>query len=306
MKTTGMLRRGAFALLAACLSSPALAGLDVTPMVTATWLYEHLDDESVVVLDTRSEFSFEMSHVPGALNTEYPGGWAEERDGVPSRLPEIADIEAFISSLGIGNDSTVVIVPEGSGIADLGDATWIYWVLKYLGHDAVAIVDGGWTEWFLEDYPSEEGPAQSPDPATFVASPRAELIADTDEVFESIGTATILVDARPFQQYTGEVTPGLVTRAGHIPGAISLDNFVFYDRSYGRLKTLAELAAALPPEVSDRTADLVAYCSIGQASSIGWFVLHELLGFENARLYEASMAEWSRRPDLPMVTGPNP
>jgi thiosulfate/3-mercaptopyruvate sulfurtransferase len=288
--------------------SAAAVGPDVTPLVSPEWLAENVAADDLVILDIRPSDDFEQGHVSGALQTDYPGQWSVERDGVPSRLPEVYALEAYLTELGIDNETAVIIFPAGTGINDLTAATWIYWIFKYLGHDRVAILDGGWEDW-LFDYglPAEEGPTAPTPAGQFEASPRAEILADTDYVAERLGGGAILIDARPEQQYTGDVMlAGLITRAGHVPGAINVPNDVFYDRSNVRFAEREIREDQIPPQLADRTAALIVYCSIGQASSMSWFVFHELLGYEDVRLYEASMAAWSRREDLPLVTGAAP
>lgn len=266
-----------------------------------------LGADDLVILDIRSQSEFERGHIPGSQRTAYPGSWNAEREGVPARVPEIAVIEAHISATGIGPATSVVIVPAGTNGTELGGATWIYWVLKYLGHDAVAILDGGWAAWDWEDRTIEVGAVAGPQPQPFAASVRPELLAETDYVAARLNTDVVIVDARPPAQYTGAVQSGLTTRAGHIPGAINIDNALFFDDLFGRLKATAELEAQLPPELlADRSIEIISYCNAGHWSSIDWFVLHELLGFENTRLYEGSMAAWSRRTELPVTVGPDP
>jgi thiosulfate/3-mercaptopyruvate sulfurtransferase len=285
--------------------SAAALGPDVTPLVSSAWLVENLDADDLVILDIRSSFEFQEAHIPGALQTDYPGRWTIERDGVVSMLPEIAVLEAYLTELGIDNETTVVIVPGGVGINDLSSATWIYWVFKYLGHDRVAIHHGGWDDWYFDGGFPEEAGVTVPTPAgQFVASLRPEILADTDYVADRLGGDTILIDARPERQYSGAaILPGVVDRPGHIPGAINIPNDVFYDYTEVRFAELETIADRVPPRLADRTAPMIVYCSVGQASSMSWFVFHELLGYEDVRLYEASMAAWSLRGDLPLVTG---
>lgn len=286
--------------------SSAFAGPQVTPLVSTEWLEENLGDDHLVIIDYRSASAFDASHVPGALRTDYPGNWRTTLDDIPWALPEIADLEAFLSGLGVGPDSSVVVVPGGSDATELGGATWIYWVLKYLGHEAVAILDGGWAAWSAEGRSTDSGPAVTPEPAIFSADTRPEILATTAYVADRLDTDTVLVDARPPSQYTGETQSGLVTRAGHIPGAINLDNALLFDASAGRLKSVDALEALLPDALADQAAEIIAYCNTGHWSSILWFALHEMLGFEDVRLYEGSMAAWSRDPGLPVTLGAAP
>ena len=296
------------ALFITSIAAPAaVAGPDVTPLVSFAWLAENLNADELVVLDARSAFEFEDAHVPGALRTDFLGTWYVDRDNEPSSLPEIDVVGAYLTQLGIDNETTVVIVPAGVSINDLTAATWIYWVLKYVGHDQVAILDGGFDHWFFDGLPAEEG-TTTPTPAgQFVASMRPEFFADTDYVAAQLGGEAILIDARPERHYTGVATlPGVVDRPGHIPGAINIPNDAFYDFSAVRFADRATLEAQILWAVSDRDVPLIVYCSFGQASSMSWFVFHELLGFKDVRLYEASMEAWSQREDLPLVAGFEP
>ena len=302
-------KRIAVLLMCLCFGAPALAaGPDVTPLVSSVWLAEHLDDDELVVLDLRSARDFERGHVPGAVRTDFPDLWYSERDGIPARRPEINALETHLTELGISNETTVVVVSASLSINDLTGATWVYWNLKYLGHDRVAILDGGWDDWsFFNDLRVEEGPT-TPTPADpFVADPREEILAETDYVVERYEGGATLIDARSIRNYSGAQTlANIELRPGHIPGAINVPNDVFYDGSTVRFAEQAVLEAQVPPELSDRTMPLIVYCSIGRASSMSWFVFHELLGYEDVRLYEASMAAWTRRDDLPLVTGEAP
>lgn len=283
----------------------AVAGPAVTPLVSVDWLADNLGGDGLTIIDLRSgsqgAAAYAAAHVPGAIRVDYPGAWRVDRDGVPGLLPETAALEAHLSALGVGADSSVVLVPAGTGSTELGGATWVYFVLKYLGHDAVAILDGGAAAWAVAALPVEAGAGATPQPARFTADVRPDILATIDVVVANLGTGTAIVDARPPNQFTGEAKSGLVTRAGHIPGAVNIDNATFYDAASNRLKPRDELAALVPPAVA--TADrVIVYCNTGHWSSINWFVMHELLGLDQVDLYEGSMAEWSRS-DHPVVTG---
>ncbi|MHA1560167.1 MAG: sulfurtransferase [Alphaproteobacteria bacterium] len=283
----------------------AIAGPAVTPLVSPEWLEENLGAEDLLILDLRSVDEFDVAHVPGSNQTPYPGAWKTEREGIPSRIPLTADLEVMLSGIGIGANVAVVLVPAGTNSTEIGGATWIYWVLKYLGHDAVAILNGGWAAWERDDRATERGAVAGAEPRQFVAAPRPELLAETGYVADRLHSGTYIIDARPAPQYEGVAQSGLVTRPGHIPGAISLDNALFYDPLFNQFKEFQELETQLPAGLTDRSAEIISCCNAGHWGSISWFVLHELLGFENTRLYEGSMAAWSRT-ELPIVLGADP
>ncbi|MGE3718545.1 MAG: sulfurtransferase [Bauldia sp.] len=287
-------------------ASPSAAAEELPgPLVSTDWLDANLGLDDLLILDIRSAAAFAGAHIPGAQQTDYPGQWRTERDGVPWVLPDIGDLEVYLTLIGAGSDTSVIVVPAGTDSTELGGATWIYWVLKYLGHDAVAILDGGWSAWIGEARRTESA-TQETTPRTFTANVREQYLATTDYVAARLNTDVVIIDARPPSQYVGASQSGLVVRAGHIPGAINIDNALFYDAAANRLLDRAQLEAVLPASLADRSIALIPYCNTGHWSSINWFVLHELLGFTDVRLYEGSMAAWSRIPDLPVIMGTSP
>jgi thiosulfate/3-mercaptopyruvate sulfurtransferase len=306
---SGFVSRFALA-LAVCLAlttSPPVAGpvqaAVPSPLVSAEWLAGALDRPDLVVVDMRVAEAFAAAHIPGSVNSAYPGRWRTERDGVPWVLPAVPDLEDYLSGLGVGNDKTVVLVPEGKDATELGVATWPYWVLKYLGHDDVAILDGGWKAWQAAARPVASG-ASAPEPAAFLADPRPEILISTEQVAGKLGTDAAIVDARPPGEHRGESKSGFVVRAGRIPGAVNIPTADLFDADAGRLKSREELAAIVSPVLADPDQEVIAYCNTGHWSSLDWLVLHELLGYANAVLYEESAAGWTRHPDLPVETGP--
>ncbi len=272
-----------------------MAAPAVTPLVSLDWLKANLGRPDIAVLDVRGEGAFTSAHIAGAVRTDFPGAWRTP----DARVPPVPVLEGLIASLGIGNDKTVVIVPAGTDNTAFGAAARVYWTFKYLGHDSVAILDGGWSAWAADMGAPTASGTVTPALAHFTASPRPGLLATTQSVAARLHSATVFVDARPASQYLG--TAG----GGHIPGAINLENSRFYDDAAHRLKPKDELAALVPASLrADKQADVVAYCNTGWWSATDWFVLHELLGYQNAALYVQSMAGWSADPSNPIETGP--
>ncbi|WP_150495413.1 sulfurtransferase [Roseibium aquae] len=302
-------KRIAAALAAALIALPAAAHATVsgvTPLVSTQWLEDNIGNENLLVLDIRSEMAksgkddYLKGHIPGALWSPYPGFWRTSRDGVVGVVPSISTLEAELSNLGVDEDKTVVIVPAGTSHTEFGAAARIYWTFKYLGHESVAILDGGHKAWVAEERTLEAGNVQ-PQSALFVAEPNQDLIISTDEVAGRINTSTILIDGRPEEQFLGAKKHDKATRFGHIPGAQHLDNASFYDAQANRLKPLSEIAALLPANLRETEEDIVSYCNTGHWAATNWFVLREVLGKDNVTLYDDSIVGWSQRADLPVA-----
>jgi len=298
----------AAALLLAWLPGVAAAAMaaEALPLVEAAWLKAHLGEAGLVVLDVRNEISkdsrktFEAGHVPGAVYSDYlKAGWRAKVDGVPGQLPPVADLEALVGGLGIGNGNHVVIVAGGTSALDMGSATRVYFTFKVLGHDAVSILDGGWKAWTADPANPVESGWNAPAPTTFQAAFRPALLADKTQVAAALGGATTLLDMRPAEQYQGKARHPDAKRAGTIPGARSLPESSLTEAD-GRFVSAERALALLRGAGAEPEGETIAFCNTGHWASLGWFVEHELLGNEQTRLYDGSMVEWSGDASLPV------
>lgn len=276
--------------------------LELTPLVDAQWLDTHKERSSLVILDVRSsidnggdEASFREAHIPGSRYTSYTDdGWRETRDSVAGLMPEVDDLEALIGSLGISNDSDVVIVPAGTGPTDFGSAARIYWTLKVLGHDEVAILNGGFAGWQQQGYDVATGDPDAFDATNFEASLREQLVASTQEVEAAREEQAQLVDARPSDYFAGENKSPAARVAGTIPGARSLPHQSHLNVQNGAYYLDVE---GLQSRINDADLDsrerTIAFCNTGHWAATDWFVLSEVAGFDNIAMYDGSMAAWT-------------
>ncbi len=270
-----------------------------TPLVSVDWLKSQLGAEDMLVVDLRPKDDFEAGHVPGAVNGAYPALW---RDSDWTLLP--SDVLAQnLSALGIGDRTNVILVPAGRDATEIGGATFAYWVLKYLGHDDVSILDGGWYAWTSDPVAPVASTQSTPTVAQFTPKPQPEIRATTEEVAARLGTDTVLIDARSPDQYLGKAKSRLVSRAGRIPGAINLPFSTLFNDVLHRLKDPEAVRSLLPQAIAHRDTDIIVYCNTGHWSSIDWFVLSELLNYPHVRLYDGSMAAWTSDPARPVETG---
>lgn len=296
-------------LITTMIALPAAATVDAPPLVDAAWLKAHLDSEDIVILDVRSPYAgsgkpdYLKGHIPGAVWSEYPGIWRTERDGVEGMLPSVEKLEASLSELGISEEKTVVIVPAGKDSLEFGGAARIYWTLKQLGQPSVTILNGGYSAWTADAANPLDTGAVTPEGDMFIAEADAGMVLSSDDVAKRIGTKIVMLDGRPHAQYIGKEKHSKAKRAGRLPGAVSLDQDLFFDKTTKRLRPHAELAAIATSVVADPAAEIVSYCNTGHWAATNWFVLHELLGYENVTVYDASMVGWAADKSRPVDIG---
>jgi thiosulfate/3-mercaptopyruvate sulfurtransferase len=298
------MRRIAAALFFSAAWAASVAGAHAEPLVTPEWLNTHRADPNIVLLDIRSAIdgggaqAYAAAHIPGSIHSDYDkAGWRVTRNNVPFMVPTAAELEKLIGDLGIDEDSHVIVVPAGVNVLDFGSAARTYWTLKYAGVKDVSILDGGVAAWRQTGLPLESG-TKAPSPKIFTATIDKSILAEASDVeaIESKGGAT-LVDARPASFFFGKEKAPASQAYGHIPGAVNVDSARFYDPNTNRLKPNAELAAiarALP------AGPAVSYCNTGHWAATDWFVLHELLGMKETRLYAGSMVEWTSNANRPI------
>ncbi|WP_420390058.1 sulfurtransferase [Marinobacter sp.] len=285
------------------------AGNGTTPLVDASWLESNLHRDDLVVLDVRSGIdnggdrsSFQDAHIPGSLYSSYTGdGWRESRDGVSGLLPPVSSLERLIGGLGISNDDTVVIVPAGTGATDFGSAARVYWTFRVLGHDEVAILNGGFAGWKAEGFETVSGESNQRAVTDFKGSLQQNLIASLEEVEEARSTQAQLVDARPADYFRGENQSPAARAPGTIPGSRNLPHagFVGERNSAWYLNEGSITARVNEAELNPGTRT-IAFCNTGHWAATDWFVLSELAGFEEVALYDGSMAEWSQDSNRPL------
>jgi len=313
MPTPMPLFRRLFSVLAvlavtASVPAPAVAGGAAVdhpgPLVSAAWLKARLADPDLVIVDIRSALdgggqeAYLKAHIPGAVHSDYDkAGWRVTRSNIPLMLPTVPELEKLIGELGIDEDSQVVVVPAGVNVLDFGAAARVYWTLKVLGHDKVSILDGGFAAWTADPANPTESGRHPPSPRIFTAALDKSLLASVEEVEETSrsGNAS-LVDARPATFFSGKIKHDKALAYGHIPGARNVDSALLYDAKTNRLKPKAELAdifATVP------AGPVTSYCNTGHWAATDWFVLSEILGRRDVKLFPGSMVQWTadeRRP----------
>jgi thiosulfate/3-mercaptopyruvate sulfurtransferase len=277
----------------------SLNALAATPLVDVEWVKANIGKPGIVFLDLQPAADYLRGHIPGAVNTNFEkDGWREERarDKVPDMLPEdLNKLAALIGRLGIDNKTHVVIVPPGQNYGDVGWATRIYWTFKVLGHDEVSILDGGMKAYTADkNNPLQTGPV-TPDPKTFTVRFRPEYLATVDDVKQAQADKKVqLVDLRPEDQHIGINRNPKATMNGTLPGAKNLPSPWLTENAGGSFRNLAQLQELAKIAGVPTQGQQIMFCNTGHLASIGWFVMHELLGNKDVKLYDGSMVEWTK------------
>jgi thiosulfate/3-mercaptopyruvate sulfurtransferase len=275
-------------------------GFATDVLVDAEWLAEHIHEENVVVaeVDEKPDL-YDEGHIPGAVKLHWR---FDLQDPVRRDLVDQSTFERLMSERGIGNDTTVVLYGDRHNWF----AAFAYWYLKSYGHADVRILDGGRDKW-IADGREITADVQPVEPTEYVAHPRNEEIrAYQPQVLEWLDDEQrVLVDVRSPAEFNGELIAPEgyeqegAQRAGHIPGAVSIpwSSAVNDDSTFRDADELRELYSG-KGVTPDRS--VVAYCRIGERSAHTWFVLHELLGFEDVRNYDGSWTEWGNLVGVPI------
>jgi thiosulfate/3-mercaptopyruvate sulfurtransferase len=272
-------------------------------LVTTDWLAEHLDDGGIVVAEVdENPDLYEEGHIPGAVKLH----WRDDlQDPVERDVVDRATFERLLGERGISNDTTVVLYGDKNNWF----AAYAYWYLKVYGHGDVRILDGGRQKWIDEGRElTTDLPA--PERASYTAQERDESIrAYRDQVRGWIGEPNqALVDVRSPGEFAGDLVapPGYeqegAQRGGHIPTAASIP-WASAVQDDGTFKTAAELKELYGGKGVTPDKEVTAYCRIGERSAHTWFVLRELLGYEQVRNYDGSWTEWGNLVDVPIERG---
>ncbi|WP_458207235.1 sulfurtransferase [Haladaptatus sp. NG-SE-30] len=275
-------------------------------LVTADWVEDHLDEFQsddaeyrLVEVDVDTE-AYDDAHAPGAIGFNWE---TQLQDQTKRDILEKEDFEELLGSHGISEDSTVVLYGDNSNWF----AAYTYWQFKYYGHRDVRLLDGGRDYWLENDYPTTDETPDFPEVEYDARGPFEGIRAYRDDVEKAIDRGVPLVDVRSPEEFSGEVLapPGLqetAQRGGHIPGASNV-SWAATVNPDGTFKSADELRDLYESEGVTNDQEVVAYCRIGERSSIAWFALSELLGYDNVVNYDGSWTEWGNLVDAPIETG---
>jgi thiosulfate/3-mercaptopyruvate sulfurtransferase len=279
-----------------------------TTLIETSTLADHLDDPGLAIVDCRFALKdddwggreYAVGHIPGAVFAHLGNDLAGPLTGSNGRhpLPEPHALAATLGRLGIDNDTQVIAYDQDSGMY----ASRLWWLLRWLRHDAVAVLDGGFAKWTAEQRATTAGVERRAERA-FHGEPRTDMTVDARRVGELIGrSGWRLLDARAPERYRGEVEP-VDKVAGHIPGAVN-HPYTSNLAADGRLVNPEALRDTLTRSLGGVPASqTVAYCGSGVTACHNLLAL-EHAGLPGATLYPGSWSEWSSDPSRPVETEP--
>ena len=290
--------------------------LNPKAMASTDWLAGHLDMPGLRVFECTTYLDpptpgvdapytvrpgradYDQGHIPGAGFLDIQGELSDSRS--PSHLrftmPEPDVLAATLAQRGIGDEHRVVLYSRGN----IQWATRVWWMLRAIGVDNTAILDGGWDKWASEGRAVSTQSCTYP-PASLKAAPRPGLFATRSQVEAAMGDAsTCVINALSAELHTGRSER--YGRPGRIPGSANVPALSLLDREDMTFLPAETVARAFAEAGANDAAKTIVYCGGGIAATLDAYLMTQL-GYENVSVYDASLSEWARDESLPMETG---
>ncbi|BBD59426.1 rhodanese domain-containing protein [Nostoc sp. HK-01] len=262
--------------------------------VSPAWLVDHLNDSQVVIVDCRfsladpqlGQTQYQISHIPGSyyldLNQDLSSPVGKHGGRHP--LPDANNLAKKLSAMGVNSQKTLVVAYDDSRLAF---ASRLWWLLRYLGHEQVVVMDGGYTAWQQAGYPVTDI-IPKPQSGNFIPQIQPELVVDIEVVKSRKDLPeVVLVDSREGDRYRGEREP-IDKIAGHIPGAV---NYPWQEVTDSSGSLLAQLQQRQRWEKIEPAQEVLVYCGSGVTACVNLLSL-ELAGIHTGKLYAGSWSDW--------------
>jgi thiosulfate/3-mercaptopyruvate sulfurtransferase len=296
----------------------ASAGTLPGPVVDAKWLAAHLDE--VQVVDVRSNVKSYTAKAEVATDAKTGKRTVEEVGGhiagsrlidfktmrtdrminglkVQYMLPSQEDFQKAVQAAGVVAGKPIVLVPMGAEVPDVDEALRVYWQFKVYGEDDIAVLDGGTAAWLQQGQPvSQEAAVGRSGNWASKADRTAQYFASSEDVVKAQSTKGVsIVDGRDAKSYHGLTLRDYVYAPGHIDGAHLYATELMFKNVGGALTFMAPATyrGLMTAQGIDASAPAITYCNSGHLASGPWFILHEVLGDSQARLYDGSLHEWT-------------
>ena len=269
-------------------------------LVDTEWVAKHLDDPNVRIIESDEDpLLYSIGHIPNSAQVDW---FSTLQHPLRRDFLTKEQFEEVASKLGITNDTTVVFYGDKSNWF----ACYALWLFQYYGHNNVKIMNGGRIKWEQEKRPLVKNVPSFSRTAYSAKEADKSIRAFRNDIFKQIEEKKPMVDVRSPKEYSGELThmPNYpqegATRGGHIPGAVSIPWSQAVNEADATFKTTEELVALYEGKNIKADGEIIAYCRIGERSSLTCFVLKYLLGYSTFKKYDGSWTEWGKLVDAPI------
>lgn len=278
------------------------ATVAATPVVSASDLNQYIAQKNVRILDIRSPQEYAAGHIPGAVNTPY-GDFRGPKENAGALRPA-AEITNVLRKAGVAQGQHIIVAHAGKDGTDFGAAARVYWTLKAGGLTNLSVLDGGTLGWAAAGGKLDTAKVDVA-PSQFNYVYNEDMIVHTNALAALIKEekSVRLLDARPEGFFKGEKRVDMAARYGTLPGAESLDFAEFFGSDGKTLKSPEQLRQLVKAQKLD-SGEVVSFCNTGHWAATNWFIVSEIAGNANVKLYPESVVEWSKT-DLPMENQPS-
>jgi thiosulfate/3-mercaptopyruvate sulfurtransferase len=296
------------------MTEKSIAYHDPGALVQTDWLEAHCGDPNLRIFDCTthlqraepdSEFpylivsgkaDYDAGHIPGAGFLDIQGELSDNTTKLRFMAPSAGEFAAAMSSHGVGEGTRVVLYSAGN----IMWATRVWWMLRALGFDNAAVLDGGWEKWRAEGRPVSTAPCVYPK-AEFIARPRPGMFVGKAQVRTMLGdSGTVIVNALSPDLHAGK-RPSRYGRPGRVPGSVNVPAATMLDSETKAFVPLEDASTKFEANGIGKSKNVVCYCGGGISATVDLFMLYQL-GYKNLTLYDGSMGEWAKDESLPIET----
>nr|AGS53091.1 rhodanese-related sulfurtransferase [uncultured bacterium contig00036] len=264
---------------------------DTDPVVSTEWLQKNLNRSEIAIVDIRAPERYAKEHIPGSINipTSVLGA---SRNELTLELPSDDDLVALLGKYGITASRHVVVVTHTETTFSRWEAMRAAWTFILAGVSNASVLDGGITKWMSENKPlSVETPNIRP--VAYDGKISRASVASRDYVLANI-RKSLITDNRLPEDYFG------ITSPGHIPGAVSIPGAWLFTSNGALISQTAIRTMAESIFGTDKSKEIITYCGLGAASAAWWFILTQVLDYQNVKVYDGSMEEWLKDQNAPI------
>ena len=274
------------------------------PLVTPQALANLSSQPEVRVIDIRAPKDYAEGHLAGALSAPY-GRWRGPSTN-PGELPDLAKLTELVQSLGLTPQTHAIVVSSGANDTDFGAAARVYWTLRVLGLENLSILNGGVKAWQAAGLPlTTDVPAVAK--SDFQPAINQSLLVTQQQLVQATqGSQAILVDARPNEFFAGRTRHVAARTPGTLPGAVNVEHSIWFKPGTSEVIDAEQAKSiAVKHNLANRNQEIVSFCNTGHWAATNWFVLSELVGDKDVKLYAGSMVDWTQAAaPLPMDNVP--